>query len=143
VPAAPVVPSANELLKSAQACANLGRYDEAVALCHRANEADPLLAPAHFLAAQLAEQRGELEEASARFKRVIFLAPDFVPAYVELGSLYAMQGDDARATRMRATAGDLLKKLPPQAVIEAFAPLTAGELAQHLGAMTGAMEVLR
>lgn len=140
VSAAPVAPSANDLLRSAQTCANLGRYDEAVALCRRASEADPLLAPAHFLAAQLAEQRGELEEASLRFKRVIYLAPDFAPAYVELGSLYAAQGDAARATRMRTTARALLQKLPPQTVIETFAPLTAGELVQHLHEMTRTQE---
>jgi len=138
--AAPVAPSASDLLRSAQTCANLGRYEEAVALCRRANEADPLLASAHFLAAQLAEQRGELEEASLRFKRVIYLAPDFAPAYIELGSLYAAQGDAARAARMRATAGALLQKLPPQTIIETFAPLTAGELIQHLHEMSGTLE---
>lgn len=142
LPAAPVSPSASDLLRSAQNCANLGRYEEAVTLCRRASEADPLLAPAHFLAAQLAEQRGELEEASLRFKRVIYLAPDFAPAYVELGSLYAAQGDTARAARMRTTAGALLKKLPPQTVIETFAPLTAAELIQHLHEMTGTLEAL-
>ena len=143
VPVATVAPSAHDLLQSAQTCANLGRYDQAVALCRRANEADPLLAPAHFLAAQLAEQGGDLEEAGAHFKRVIYLAPDFAPAYVELGSLYAAQGDDARAIRVRATACELLKKLPPETVIQTFAPLTAGELVQHLHEMTGATEAIR
>jgi chemotaxis protein methyltransferase CheR len=142
VPAAPAAPGAVDLFRSAQTFANLGRYKEAMALCHRAYEADPLFAPAHFLAAQLAEQRGELDEACTRFKRVIYLVPDFAPAYVELASLYAAQGDDARATRMRATAGELLGKLPPETVIEMFAPLTAGELVQHLREMTSATEAL-
>jgi chemotaxis protein methyltransferase CheR len=83
------------------------------------------------LLAHIAEEQGNSEDAKALLKKVIYLAPSFAPAYLELGALYGKEGDTARAHKMRATAVRLLQDMAPDAVVEPYG-VAAQELISQL-----------
>jgi len=119
------------LCLAAQACANLGRHDEAAQRCRQAIAVDSFAPIPYRLLAHIAEEQGDSEEAKNLLKKVIYLAPTYTPAYLELGALYEKEGDVARAQKMRATALELLQALTPKAVVEPYG-LTAQELIRQL-----------
>ncbi|HEX8235562.1 MAG TPA: CheR family methyltransferase [Abditibacteriaceae bacterium] len=115
----------------AQAYANLGRHDEAADCCRQAISIDAFAPLPYSLLAHIAEEQGDIEEARNLLKKVIYLAPSFAPAYLELGALYEKEGDTARAQKMRTTALELLQSLIPNAVVEPYG-LTSQELIRQL-----------
>ena len=119
------------LCLAAQAYANLGRHDEATQRCRQAIAVDSFAPIPYSLLAHIAEEQGDSEEAKNLLKKVIYLAPSFIPAYLELGALYGKEGDVARAQKMSATALELLKALTPNAVVEPYG-LAAQELIRQL-----------
>ena len=120
------------LCLAAQACANLGRHDEAIAYCRQAIAVDSLAADPYRLLAHIREEQGDVEEAKRLLKQVIYLAPLFIPAYLELAELYQRGNDGDRARKLRATASAQLQKLPPDAIVDERGGLTARDLIQHL-----------
>ena len=77
--------------------------------------------------------RGEARELLGK---VIYLAPQTATAYLELGAIYASEGDDRRARKMRGTALDLLRALPATAAVEPWGEITAGELVRYVEEIT-------
>jgi len=116
----------------AQAYANLGEYDKAAHCCQQALEVDPFAVHPYYLLAQIAEAREDFSEAKNALKKVLYLSPSLIAAYLELAALYEKEDDTVRARRMRATALELLKTLPPHALIEPYRELTAGELVLYV-----------
>jgi len=119
----------------AKAQANLGQYDEAIRCCRTALTLDNLAPETHYLLAHLVEGQGRHGEAKAIFRQVLYLDPGHPAAYLELGALEERAGDLARAQQMRSSALAILKALPPQTIIAAYAPMSAGELVPHVQAM--------
>jgi chemotaxis protein methyltransferase CheR len=115
----------------AQTYANLGRLDEATHRCRQAIAIDTFAPLPYNLLAHIADEQGDSEEARNLLKKVIYLAPSFAPAYLELGALYEKEGDAARAQKMRTTALGLLHALAPDAVVEPYG-LTSRELIRQL-----------
>ena len=116
---------------AAQSCANSGRYDEAAGYCRRAIAVDSFAPIPYSLLAHIEEERGASEVAAQLLKKVIYLAPNFIPAYLELADLHQKQGDQTRAQKMRATALELLRGLPPETIVEPYA-LAAPEIIRQL-----------
>lgn len=116
----------------AQAFGNLGKCEQAIGCCQQAIKVDSLSVKPYYLLAHIAEAQGNVEQAKDLFKKVIYLAPSFISAYLELGSLYESEGDTVRARKMRNTAFELLKELPPHATVEQQDKMTAGELLFHV-----------
>lgn len=116
----------------AQAFANLGECEQASHWCQQALKVDSLSVKPYYLLAHIAEEQGNVEQAKELFKKVIYLAPSFIPAYLELGSVYEREGDKTRARKMRNTALEILKGLPPHATLEHQGEMTAGELVLHV-----------
>lgn len=116
----------------AQAFANLGKCEQAIRCCQQAIKVDSLSVKPYYLLAHIAEAQGNVEQAKDLFKKVIYLAPSFIYAYLELGSLYESEGDTVRARKMRNTAFELLKELPPHDTVEHQDKMTAGELMLHV-----------
>ena len=116
----------------AQAYANLGQHDEAVQRCRQAIAVDAFAPIPYSLLAHVAEEQGDGEEAKTLLKKVIYLAPSFIPAYLDLAALHEKEGDASRAKKMRATAFELLKALSPQTIVEPYG-LTAQEMIRQLG----------
>lgn len=140
---ASVVTRGNNLLKQApensdvyvlmaQAFADMGDYDNADHMCRMAMELQPDAPLPPFLQAQAMEARGRHQEAKRLLKRAIYLAPDFVPAVLELGKLYARENDDKRARTMFMAALELLKDGPVDRPLPPFKGISAGDLILHI-----------
>jgi chemotaxis protein methyltransferase CheR len=119
----------------AQAHANLGEYDKAKQSTQQAIQINSLSAEPYYLLAHIAEEQGDIEAAKRFFKRIIYLAPSSIFAYLELASLYEREGDMPRANKMRMTAFELLKGLPPDATLEQHSQLRASELLLYVQKM--------
>lgn len=102
----------------ARAYANSGTYEKARDYCEQALAISPFAIAPYFLLAHIAEEQGDVEGAKIFLKRIIYLAPASILAYLELGSLYECEGDTTRSRKMRLTAVDLLKQLPPHAPVD-------------------------
>jgi chemotaxis protein methyltransferase CheR len=123
----------------AQAQANAGQLDEAEASCAIALGLSPFAALPFHLRARIAEERGASDAAKTLLKKVIYLNPRSVWGALELGAIYAREGDGVRATQMRRAALGLLDGLNDEAPVpvEEYAieaPLSVGELKRQLGA---------
>ena len=116
----------------AEAFANLGECEKAIHWCQQALKLDSLSVTPYYLLARIAEEQGDIEKAKDIFKKIIYLFPSSIAAYLELGSLYAKEGDPTRASKMRSTAFELLKELPPHIPVEYPGEITAGELILHV-----------
>jgi chemotaxis protein methyltransferase CheR len=117
----------------AQAHANMGKHDQAAALCRQMLKIRTQATSPYFLLAHLAEAQGDRQEAKKLFKKVIYLDPGCVAAYFELTGLYAREHDQKRAETMRQTALGLLKSMAPDQRVEHYQKVTAGELVDLMG----------
>lgn len=122
----------NNYIKKAQEYADSGAYAKAAGECRKALDMDNTAVRPYFLLAHIAEMKGNNEEAKDLLKRIIYLSPDFIPAYLELGALYEREDEAERARKMRTTAIELLKTLPPDSVVEPYEGVTAGELLEYV-----------
>jgi len=112
----------------AQVYANLGDLIQATRYCQLALSVNPLSTQTYSILARVAEEQENYEEAKMFWKRIIYLDPTSISAYIELGSLYAKECDRSRSMKMWTVALDLLKKLPDRAIVEEQGEITAGEL---------------
>lgn len=130
------------LCMAAQAQANAGCLEEAEALCHRAIEVSPFASLPYHLLARIAEERGDSQTAKALLKKVIYLNPESLHSYLELGAIYTREGDAVRAAQMQQTVRRMLEGLPEDSLVpgDEYAvdePILAGELKRHLQIDTG------
>ena len=116
----------------AQCYANLGQYEPAKIYCQKALELNSLSKLPYYLLLQIAQEREDLEGAKLLSKRIIYLDPSSIPAYLELASIYEQEGDQIRANKMYRTTLELLRSLPSQTVIEHWNNVTAGDLITFL-----------
>ncbi|WP_081599212.1 CheR family methyltransferase [Prochlorothrix hollandica] len=112
----------------AQAQANLGQSNAARQACQDALQIDPCSVLAYHLLAQLAEEIGDLEGAKVFLKRVIYLDPDAVMAYFNLSLIYEQEHSLDRARKVQTTAWDLVKRLPPETIVDLEHHRTAQDL---------------
>lgn len=115
----------------AQAFANLGDSKQATEYCQQALKLDASSVAPYYLLAHIAEEQGNSDKAKDLFKKIIYLAPSSISAYLELGGIYDSEGDTSRARKMRTTALELLKVLPPNSVVEYHEGITVSELIIH------------
>ncbi|CAD5942132.1 Protein methyltransferase FrzF [Planktothrix tepida] len=116
----------------AQASANLGQYEQAIFYCKKALEIDSLSIFPYYLLLRIAQEQEDLAGAKLLSKRIIYLLPSSVPAYLELASIYEQEADYTRAVKMYSTALALLKSLPPSMGIEHLEGVTAQDLIAFL-----------
>lgn len=115
----------------AQAFANLGDWGQAIECCQQALKIDSSVSP-YYLLAHIAEEQGDRKKAKDLFKKIIYLAPSSIAAYLEIGALYASEGDATRARKMRTTALEFLKKLPADSAVEYQGKVVVNELIIHI-----------
>ena len=141
VPAAPPPqPSAEDLealMSLAWRDANRGARDAAQKTCRKATAIAAFDPRPYYLLAQLAQERGEVEETKALLRKVTYLDPSFVAAYLELGALYECEGDAEHARTMRQAARSELKKLPAQATLAIYGDSTAAEILRYVERLLG------
>ncbi|MBD1888672.1 CheR family methyltransferase [Coleofasciculus sp. FACHB-SPT9] len=119
----------------AQIYANLGEYGKAVHYCQQALKIDSLSEKPLYLLAHIAEERGDVEEAKSLLKKIIYLVPSSILAYLEISGIYELEGNLSRALKMRTVALGILKKLPQESIVESQEKMTVGELIVHIQKM--------
>lgn len=112
--------------------ANQGMWDKAAASCGEIISRNPLSAEPHYLLALLAQEREHFAEAKELLKKTIYLDPSSIAAYLDLGDLYAREGDRPRAGKMRRTARDLLQALPADSPVRHYGASTANAVRQYV-----------
>lgn len=112
--------------------ANQGRREIAEQSCSEMIARNPLDAEPYYLMALLAQERGDFDQAKALLKKVIYLSPSFIAAYLDLGDLYAREGEPDRAIKMRSTARDLLKALPGDIHVRLYGAATVSAVLQYV-----------
>lgn len=70
---------------------------EALTVLQQALTADPTLAEAHLLRAQIMQRRGDIEQALNAYSAATYWNPRLVAAHVALGHIYLSRGDRLRA----------------------------------------------
>ena len=128
-----------ELNASARKHADRGEYELAENKCREALAADPLAAAPYFLMAQLAEIKGDLNEARECLNKTIYLDHRCVAGYLELAALYERDGNMPHAQTLRRTALKIVRSMPSGEQIEQY-KRTAGELAQWLAQFNAEFE---
>jgi chemotaxis protein methyltransferase CheR len=121
---------------AAHACANLGRYDEAKSLCQRVIQRHPLSVDMYYLLAQIAEEQNESEITKNYLRKIIYLDPNFVKAYLDLAGIYEREKQPDKTKKMQAYALTLLDKLPADTVLDAHTGTTVAEWKNHLNRQT-------
>jgi len=116
----------------AQAQANLGHSSQARQTCQEALKLDPCSTQVYSLLAQLAEESGDLEGAKLFLKRVIYLDPDAVMAYFNLGLIYERENTLDRARKVHATTWDLVRRMAPHTIVDPEQKRTARDLQIYL-----------
>ena len=89
----------------------------------------PLAAQPHFLLAQLAQLKGDFNQAGELLEKTIYLDNHCVAAYLELAALCERNQKLLRAQILRRAALDIVRTLPGDTVIEPY-ETTAAEMAQ-------------
>jgi chemotaxis protein methyltransferase CheR len=99
-------------LTKATALANEAKYKEAADILGKIIEADNLSVEAYYLLGVLSYKSGDLKEAETQFRKVIYVTPDSVLAYFNLGNMYLYQKKYSAAAREFRNAIRLLEKRP-------------------------------
>lgn len=93
----------------AQAYLNLGAYEQAKHYAEKIAAIHTLSPAPYYLLAYIAREQKQCEQAKDLLKRIIYLEPTAIAAYLELSSIYAEEGNIEKATKMKATALDLMQ----------------------------------
>jgi chemotaxis protein methyltransferase CheR len=86
-------------LANATLLANEAKYKEAADLLAKVIALDNLRVEAYYLLGVLSYKSGDLEEAEAQFRKVIYVSPDSALAYFNLGNIYLYQRKFSEAAR--------------------------------------------
>lgn len=119
-------------LQEAWNFANQGKSEQARAYCVQLIAQNSFDHQPYYLTALLDQESGKHEEAKFLLKKVLYLAPDFISAYLELGDIYAKENAPALAQKMWLSARDLLQKLAPDKPVEMFGDSTAQDILQFI-----------
>ncbi len=112
----------------AQAYAKQNNLVQAEIYCQKALDIDSIFVPALYLLAEIAQTKNNLKKAKEFLKRIIYLEPSSVIAYVELGSVYTKDADLTRANKMYHTAYKILQDLPSEQTFDHGAIITVNQL---------------
>lgn len=99
-------------LTKATVLANEAKYKEAADILEKIIEADNLSVEAYYLLGVLSYKSGDLKEAETQFRKVIYVTPDSVLPYFNLGNMYLYQKKFSAAAREFKNAIRLLEKRP-------------------------------
>lgn len=91
--------------------ANSGEYGKAMDGLNEAVRVNPLEPVTYYLMSQIHQLECEFEKAKETLKKTLYLDHGFIPAHLELASLYDRDNDPARARKSRLAALDVLNSM--------------------------------
>lgn len=115
--------------------ANQGMLTDALRWCGKAIAYDKVNPNFYFLQATIFQEQNQIEQAIASLKKVIYLAPNFVPAHYGLGNFMLKQGKLERSRKYFENALDLLSAYPFDQVIPECGGITAGRLIEFINSL--------
>ncbi|WP_299412352.1 CheR family methyltransferase [Acaryochloris sp. IP29b_bin.148] len=107
-------------------------WEQAMHHCQAALEINGEAIAPLYLKAQIAQELGDDKQAKVIYKKIIYLQPTSIPAYLELGTLYQQAAQGVRAAKMYSAAQDLLQQLPGETWINYQGQIRADHLLMHL-----------
>jgi chemotaxis protein methyltransferase CheR len=116
----------------AQAYANQGDLMQATAACEQALRQNPDFLEPLYLLAQIAEEQQNLPQTKAILKKILYLDPTSIAAYIDLGTLYSNTGEPVRAKKMFQSAQTFLQSLPPTKQVQYRGSVSVQSLQNHL-----------
>jgi chemotaxis protein methyltransferase CheR len=116
----------------AQAYFNQGQSAQALQYCQTALQLDSDAIAPLYLQAQISGAIQDFKLAKILLKKIIYLAPDEVAAYLELGALYLQEGDRHRAKKLYTFAKVLLQEKSNAPIPKYQDFLTIGELSNFI-----------
>lgn len=119
----------------AQAYANQGDFAQAIAACEQAMHQTPDFLEPLYLLAQIAEEQQNLPQAKAILKKILYLEPTAVAAYIDLGTLYLNEREPERAEKMFQSAQALLQSLSPSEQVQYRGTVSVQSLQSHIQSM--------
>ncbi len=128
-------PEPSDLLEAARRCADSGRLEEALGHCEASLNEHAMDPAAHYLYAAILQETGNAKKAVQELKRVIYLAPEFVTAYISLGHILQTSGNRQEADRQLSNALSILERYQPGDVVPESGGTTAGALAAMIRAI--------
>jgi chemotaxis protein methyltransferase CheR len=114
----------------AQACANLGRLDEAQSWCEEALAENKLDARLHYLLASVQLERNQQDGAAISLQRAVFADDRFLLAHFALGTLQRRRRDAGRAREHFERVLSLLRHYRREEILPDSDGLTAGQLSE-------------
>ncbi|MFB3885944.1 MAG: CheR family methyltransferase [Thermodesulfobacteriota bacterium] len=116
--------SLSPYLMKATRLANEAKYEEAADILAKIVETDNLSAKAYYLLGALSYKLGHLERAETFFRKVLYVDPESVLAYFNLGRMYSCQQKFREAAREFRTAVRLLEKKPIRDQVSRYEDIT-------------------
>ena len=132
MPPAACAEGCDQLMQAAWRHADRGMADAAEQDCRKTIALAAFDPRPHYLLAQLAQERGDAMQANSLLKKVIYLDPSFIAAYLEIGALNARAGDMEHSRRMYETARRALSKLPATAAVAPYRDSTAADILAYV-----------
>ncbi len=112
-PTGPLPSLAPEPIRQAKTAADQAQWDEAHRWLDKAEAANLLDLPAHYLRALVYESQGRTADAIETLRRCLYLDHNFALGYFTLGNLYAQRGEAELARQHWLNAAQLLEQQPP------------------------------
>ena len=113
---------------AAQALANLGRLEEAMAILDESLVLNPMNPALNYLHSLLASEQGHQGNALRDLDRVLYLAPEHIAARMDRAHLFEVQQRFQEAVRDLNRALQLLGHRPPQELVEGLEPFRTEEV---------------
>ncbi len=115
-----------------KACANLGRWDEAIRWCEKATDRDKLLLEAYYTLALVLQHQGKVEEAIRAMKKVVYLNHNSIRGHYGLADLYHHAGKLRQALKSLDNTRRLLNGQPGSKVVPGTGGITVNRLREAI-----------
>lgn len=129
-------PFIKEIFMLARLYANQGQIDLAKQWCEHALEADKLNPLLYCFYATILQEKGLLDDAANALQRALYIDPNLIVAHFSLSLLTLRQGKKRELKRHFRNALELLKKVPPETIVEGTEDLTAARMIEIITSLS-------
>ncbi len=112
--------------------ANIGQHLKAEQLCTELQLSHPFEVEPFYILAQIANDRGDTNQAMTLYKKILYLNPNYFAASIELAAIYINRGENVKSQKLLSAAIEDLKKLSPSDLAFPYNAIKIGELIMEL-----------